>query len=124
MLPSAKITGFVPSKELARARQFYEKTLGLRLLSEDDFALVFEAGGGLVRVTKVENFKPQEFTILGWVVPSIEDAARELEEKGVTFQRYGFKNQDARGIWTSPSGAKIAWFKDPDGNVLSISQLK
>jgi hypothetical protein len=94
------------------------------LLSEDNFALVFESGGGLVRVTKVQDFKPQEFTILGWVVPSIDDAVSKLGEKGVTFQQYGFKDQDARGVWTAPSGAKIAWFKDPDGNVLSISQLK
>lgn len=122
MLGSTKIVAFAPTKDFKKARAFYEGVLGLRFISEDPFALVLDANRIMVRVTKVPEFKPQQFTILGWEVSDIEKFVSGLQEKGVNFERYGLPGQDERGIWTAPGGAKVAWFKDPDGNVLSISQ--
>jgi catechol 2,3-dioxygenase-like lactoylglutathione lyase family enzyme len=123
MLGSMKIVSFVPVKDTKKARAFYEGVLGLGFVSEDQFALVLNANGTMLRVTNVPNFKPQEFTIVGWEVGNIEQAVSSLREKGVAFQSYGFPGQDAQGIWSSPSGAKVAWFKDPDGNLLSLAQF-
>ncbi|MEK6324924.1 MAG: VOC family protein [Acidobacteriota bacterium] len=124
MLGSAQITAFVPTSDSERARQFYVDALGLGFVSDDPFALVLDANGTTVRVSKVGEFAPQKFTVLGWEVSDIEKAVMDLEEKGVSFEKYGFPGQDERGIWTVPGGAaKVAWFKDPDGNVLSVSQL-
>jgi hypothetical protein len=92
-------------------------------VSEDDFALVFEANGTMVRVTKVQNFKPQQFTILGWDVTDVNEVVLRLHERGIRFENYGMEEQDEHGIWKSPSGARVAWFKDPDGNVLSLTQF-
>jgi len=122
MLGSTRIMAFIPTRDATKARAFYEGLLGLRLVSEDQFALVLDANGIMVRVTKVPEFKPQQFTILGWAVPNVEQAVSGLQERGVNFERYGFEGQDDRGIWAAPGGAKVAWFKDPDGNVLSVSQ--
>jgi hypothetical protein len=83
---------------------------------------VFDANGIMLRVTNVPEFKPQVFTVLGWEVPDIGGAVADLTQDGVTFERYDFPGQDERGIWTAPGGAQIAWFKDPDGNVLSVTQ--
>jgi catechol 2,3-dioxygenase-like lactoylglutathione lyase family enzyme len=123
MSNSWKIVSFVPVRDIKKSRPFYEGVLGLDFVSEDRFALVLDANGTMLRVTNVPaDFKPQNFTILGWEVPDIENAAATLREKGVHFEIYGFPSQDANGIWSAPGGAKVAWFKDPDGNLLSISQ--
>jgi catechol 2,3-dioxygenase-like lactoylglutathione lyase family enzyme len=122
MLGSEKIVAFVPTQDAKKARAFYEGVLGLRFVYEDPFALVLDANGIMVRVAKVTEFKPQQFTILGWEVPNTEKAVSDLQERGLNFEKYGIPGQDERGIWTSPSGAKVAWFRDPDGNVLSVSQ--
>ena len=121
MLGSTNIVAFVPTKDLAKARAFYEGVLGLRFVKDDGFALVMSANGIMVRVSKAE-FTPAQFTILGWKVTEIEKMAAELHAKGVQFERFGFFEQDQLGIWTAPTGDKVAWFKDPDGNLLSISQ--
>lgn len=123
MLNQAKLVAFIPTIDFAKARSFYEGVLGLRVVSEDPFALVFDANGTMLRVTNVQNFKPQPFTIAGWDIPEIESAVGGLSERGVRFEQYGMPGQDQRGIWNSPSGARIAWFKDPDGNVLSLTQF-
>lgn len=122
MLGSQKIIGFIPTRDAKRAKQFYQNALGLRLVSEDQFAVVFDANGNMLRVTPVPEFKPDPFTILGWEVTEIEKTVSALQQKGVAFEQYGFLKQDELGVWTSPSGAKVAWFKDPDGNLLSVSQ--
>jgi catechol 2,3-dioxygenase-like lactoylglutathione lyase family enzyme len=114
---------FVPARDLRKARSFYEGVLGLRFVRQDELALVLDAIGITVRVAQVPEFKPQQFTILGWEVSSIEEAVSGLEARGVDFESYGLKDQDPRGIWAAADGAKVAWFKDPDGNVLSVSQL-
>jgi catechol 2,3-dioxygenase-like lactoylglutathione lyase family enzyme len=124
MLGSHKIMAFAPTLDASKARPFYEGVLGLRVLSQDNFALALDANGIMLRVTNVPTgFKPQQFTILGWQVPDVVKAVSELTAKGVTFERYGFAGLDAQGIWTAPGGAKIAWFKDPDGNILSLTQF-
>lgn len=123
MLNQAKLVAFIPTIDFAKARSFYEGVLGLRVVSEDPFALVFDANGTMLRVTNVQNFKPQPFTIAGWEVADIESAVASLAQRGVHFEQYGMPGQDERGIWNSPSGARVAWFKDPDGNVLSLTQF-
>lgn len=123
MLNQAKLVAFIPTIDFAKARSFYEGVLGLRVVSEDPFALVFDANGTMLRVTNVQNLKPQPFTISGWDVADIESAVAGLTQRGVRFEQYGMPGQDERGIWNSPSGARVAWFKDPDGNVLSLTQF-
>ncbi|HEV2493341.1 MAG TPA: VOC family protein [Terriglobia bacterium] len=123
MLGGTKLVAFISTRDLALAKPFYREVLGLRLLSEDSFALVFDAYGIMLRVTKVSELTPQRFTVLGWGVPDIAPAVADLEARGAQFERYAGMDQDEHAIWTAPSGAKVAWFKDPDGNVLSVSQL-
>ncbi len=96
--------------------------LGLRFIHNDGFASVFDANGIMVRMAKVPEFKPFPFTLLGWHVTDIASAVTLLDQRGVHFERFGFFEQDALGVWTAPSGDKVAWFKDPDGNLLSVSQ--
>src|SRR5271154_5059573 len=122
MLSSSKIVAFVPTRDSAQAKAFYEGILGLKFIYEDGFALVLDANGIKVRVAKVPEFKPAQFTILGWEVSDIESTVSDLAKKGIRFEKYGLPGQDESGIWGAPSGAKVAWFKDPDGNVLSLSQ--
>jgi len=122
MLNANKVIGFVPTKDAERARRFYANVLGLRFVADDQFALVFDANGTMLRVVRVKDFTPFPFTLLGWEVSKIEDVVSGLEKKGVVFERYGWFEQDKLGIWTAPGGAKVAWFKDPDGNLLSVSQ--
>jgi catechol 2,3-dioxygenase-like lactoylglutathione lyase family enzyme len=123
MLGSMPIVAFVPATQRERTRGFYADVLGLTLTGEDQFALTFDAGGTMLRVAFVEQLEPQGFTILGWIVEDIAAAARELSQRGVEFKRYAWMEQDAAGIWRAPGGAQVAWFPDPDGNTLSITQL-
>jgi catechol 2,3-dioxygenase-like lactoylglutathione lyase family enzyme len=123
MLASEKIVGFVPISDPARAKSFYGEILGLKFVSEDPFAVVFDANGNTLRLTRVQDARPQPFTILGWQVSDIVTTVQQLQAAGVAFERYGdFMKQDELGIWTAPGGSRIAWFKDPDGNILSIGQ--
>ena len=122
MLSLNKIVAFVPTKDPAKARSFYEGVLGLRFVKDDGFAMVLDANGIMIRVAKAPDFKPAPFTILGWQVSEIEKVVAMLHEKGVVFEIFSFLEQDKLGVWTAPSGDKVAWFKDPDGNVLSVSQ--
>ena len=117
------VIAFVPTTDPARAREFYAGTLGLDLVDENQFALVFRLGATMLRVTTVESFSPQPFTVLGWRVPDVEEAIRALTARGVTFERFDRMEQDALGVWTSPVGGRIAWFRDPDGNTLSLAEL-
>jgi catechol 2,3-dioxygenase-like lactoylglutathione lyase family enzyme len=122
MLGNAKLMAFVAITDALRARAFYEGVLGLKLVADEEFALVFDANDTMLRLQKVEAFTPHPFTSLGWQVDDIAATIRDLVAKGVVFERYGFMQQDELGVW-SHDGARIAWFKDPDGNVLSLAQF-
>jgi len=125
MLGTSKVVAFVPVTDGERARAFYEGVLGLRLVEDQKpFAMVFDANGTMVRVTPVGEFKPQPFTVLGWDVERIESTVEGLTAAGVEFLRFkGMNDGNALGIWNAPSGARVAWFKDPDGNVLSLTEF-
>lgn len=120
---SYKLVAFAGTRDQERAKAFYGGALGLRLVSEDRFALVFDANGTMLRIAVVEEVATVKYTVLGWQVPDIAETARDLQQAGVELERYEGMKQDERGIWKSPSGASIGWFKDPDGNTLSITQF-
>jgi catechol 2,3-dioxygenase-like lactoylglutathione lyase family enzyme len=123
-LGNQSVIAFIATRDAERARRFYRDILGLALvLDQLPFALVFDAGGTMLRVTPVKELHPAEYTVLGWQVPDIVAAAKAMEKAGVRFERYPGLEQDELGIWTAPgNAARVAWFKDPDGNTLGISQ--
>ena len=123
MLGTAALIAFVATTEPTRAKTFYGATLGLALVADEQFALVYDANGTMLRIQKVSEHVPVRSTALGWKVSDIREAVASLSAKGVRFQRFAGLTQDADGIWTSPLGPLVAWFKDPDGNVLSLTQL-
>ncbi|MGA8311742.1 MAG: VOC family protein [Terriglobales bacterium] len=122
MLSSSKIVGFVPTKDSRKARAFYEGMLGFQFVSDDQFALVMRAGETMIRIAKAQDFAPAPYTVMGWEVRDIEAIVRWLTQRGVVFEKYPFVQDRELGIWTTPGGDKVAWFKDADGNVLSVSQ--
>ena len=124
MLGSHKIMAFVGTRDPERAKAFYLDTLGLRLVSEElPFALVFDANGTMLRVSVVQEVAAAKYTVLGWQVPDIVATVKDLEKAGGKLERYGIPGQDELGIWRAPGGARVAWFKDPDGNLLSVTQF-
>ncbi|HUB60147.1 MAG TPA: VOC family protein [Puia sp.] len=124
MLGNQSLVAFVPVTDAGRARPFYEQTLGLKVTHEDSYGVMFDANGVKLRMSVVgSELKPAPYTILSWLVPDIRAMIPAMESKGVKFERYDFFEQDELGVWTAPEGAKIAWFKDPDGNTLSLTQL-
>ena len=122
MLSEPKITAFIPTVKPVQSKQFYMNILGLKLVSEDEYGLEFESNSTLLRVSIVQEFNPQPFTVLGFKIKGIIAQVEKLTKKGVIFERYSYFKQDNLGIWTSPSKAKIAWFMDPDGNLLSLTE--
>jgi predicted enzyme related to lactoylglutathione lyase len=122
-LGSADLIAFVPTKDMGKARPFYEKTLGLPMEGESPVACAFRAGGVLLRVIVVEQLTPFPFTLLGWSVDDIAATVAALTARGVAFDRFEGVEQDELGVWRSPGGARVAWFKDPDGNTLSLTQF-
>lgn len=122
MLGNATVTAFVATAHPTRSRTFYRDTLGLRLVSDDQFAIAFDCNGIQLRIQKVDKVQPHPFTALGWQVPNIREAVAGLVTRGVAFERYAFLEQDELGVWRAPSTAQVAWFKDPDGNLLSLTE--
>ncbi len=122
MLSTTQVVSFVPSTDLDRSRRFYESVLGLRVLHQDTFAVVVASGSSVVRITDVgPGLTVQAFTVLGWEVADLDAEADALKARGVAFLDVPGLEQDERGAWTAPGGTRIAWFKDPDGNTLSLS---
>jgi len=124
-LAKYNVVGFLSIVDVERAKAFYRDTLGLTLLSEEPpFALVFDANGIMLRLGMAKELPPVQGTVLGWQVPDIVAAVKEMEQAGVHFERYNLEwmKQDDLGIWTTPTGARVAWFKDPDGNTLSLAE--
>lgn len=124
ILASAKAVTFVVTRDRQKAIAFYRDTLGFPLTEENDFAAVFDLNGTMLRVSTVKDHQAQQHTVLGWEISDVAATAKALRDKGVTFNVYEGFGQDDLGIWSAPgSGAKIVWFNDPDGNVLSLSQF-
>jgi len=123
MLTSNELVAFVATADTEAAMMFYRDRLGLRLVAETPNALEFEAGEIMLRVTPVEAVTPQPYTVLGWKVPDIVEEVLALSKRGIAFERFDGMEQDENAIWTAPGGARVAWFKDPDGNLLSLSQF-
>jgi catechol 2,3-dioxygenase-like lactoylglutathione lyase family enzyme len=121
-LGHCQLVAFVATCNASRAKAFYRDTLGLRLVSEDGFALVFDVNGTLLRVAVVQHVAPGPYTVLGWEVADVAATAQALRTAGVVLERYAGMQQDDLGVWTPPGGSQVAWFKDPDGNTLSVSQ--
>jgi catechol 2,3-dioxygenase-like lactoylglutathione lyase family enzyme len=116
------VVTFLLTKRPDAALAFYRDTLGLSFQRDDGFALVFDLKGIMLRISKVPEFTPAQNTVLGWESRDIRSDVLQLAAKGVVFERYPNMGQDERGIATFPGGDNVAWFKDPDGNVLSLSQ--
>ena len=123
ILGSQELVAFVATRDPSRAKEFYRDTLGLPLVSEDEFALVFDAAGTMLRVTRVQEVGATKYTVLGWRVRDIVRTAKGLQRVHIILERYAGMQQDKLGVWSSSSGARVAWFKDPDGNTLSITQF-
>jgi catechol 2,3-dioxygenase-like lactoylglutathione lyase family enzyme len=122
LLSSGKLIGFLFTTDYDRARDFFVNKLGCEFLSQDQFALVVNLSGSMIRISRIPDFTPAKGTVLGWEVKNIEAIADWLTTQGVTLERYPFIQDQERGIWTTPDGSKVAWFKDPDGNILSVSE--
>jgi catechol 2,3-dioxygenase-like lactoylglutathione lyase family enzyme len=122
MLTDAKTGAFLAVTDRARAKQFYGGTLGFALRHEDQYALVFDSNGTTLRISPVKSFTPQPFTVLGWEVADIKAAVAALAARGIEFVRVPGLPQDDQGIWSPAPGIFVAWFKDPDGNMLSLGQ--
>lgn len=122
MLASGRLIGFVPTTDSKRARDFYEGKLGFQFVSDDQFALVMQAGENMIRIAKAKDFTPAQYTAMGWEVTDVEAMVKWLNGRGVKFEKYSLVEDRELGIWTTPNGDKVAWFKEPDGNVLSLSQ--
>lgn len=123
MLTKNNSVSFVATRNAAASRVFYEERLGLKLIADEYFALVFDLNGHTLRIAKVDELIPAAHAVLGWNTNNIEETVKSLIACGVVFDVYENMQQDDFGIWVSPTGAKVAWFKDPDENVLSITQL-
>jgi catechol 2,3-dioxygenase-like lactoylglutathione lyase family enzyme len=124
MLSTEKLIGFAATANPPEAKKFYETTLGLKLIEDSPYALVFVAGATTIRVQKVQTVVVSGYTALGWQVNNIAKAVQELSARGVKFQKYEGLPQDETGVWRTPDGSAVAWFKDPDGNTLSITEFK
>lgn len=122
MLGDARAVAFAPTADLDRARAFYEGVLGLTVEGREPSALVLSAGGVRIRIIQPETFMPSPATVLGFEVEDIHAVVRALSARGVITERYSFNAQDTGGVWNAPSGDKVAWLKDPDGNILSLTQ--
>ena len=124
MLDSSDLVAFAAATDLYRARVFYEQILGLPVAEHNDFACVLDANGTMLRITAVPEVLRAGYTVLGWRVTDIVGTVRGLIAKGVVFLRYDGMDQDEDGVWTTPGGEKVAWFADPDGNILSLTQFR
>jgi catechol 2,3-dioxygenase-like lactoylglutathione lyase family enzyme len=123
MLQTSEIIAFAATTDLDKARDFYEHTLGLRFVEQNEFACVFDANGTMLRITAVSDVANPGYTVLGWKVRDIEAVVQALRHNGVKFTQYEGMDQDLNGIWTTPNGDKAAWFTDPDGNNVSLTHF-
>jgi catechol 2,3-dioxygenase-like lactoylglutathione lyase family enzyme len=123
MLSEAKVVSFVATQRPEESKAFYKDVMGLRLTADEEHAIVFDANGTMLRVQKAAEVKPHPYTSLGWEVEDIVATVQGLRDRGVEFEVVGFLPQDELGIWSPGGSTKVAWFKDPDGNLLSLTQF-
>ncbi|HVS96387.1 MAG TPA: VOC family protein [Puia sp.] len=123
MLGKYALMAFVSTAEPATGRAFYEEKLGLTVTSVDDYGVMYDAGGTTLRMSFVRELHPAPYSILSWMVRDIHSVMKGLKAKGVVFEMYEGLGQDEAGVWTAPGGTKVAWFKDPGGNLLSLSEI-
>ena len=123
MLDKSSLIAFAATQNPEQAKHFYGEVLGLQLVTDEQWAMVFNANGTTLWLQKVEQVSPTPYTALGWRVDDIRATIRGLTEQDVVFERYEFLPQDEDGVWSVPGGAQVAWFKDPDGNLLSLTQF-
>jgi catechol 2,3-dioxygenase-like lactoylglutathione lyase family enzyme len=123
VLETSEAVAFLPSADLERSERFFQDVLNLELVSRSPFASVFQVSGGTLRVTKVDELRPQPFTVFGWLVADLRAVVRDLRDREIDMIRYEGLDQDDDGIWTTPGGDLVAWFHDPDANVLSLTEL-
>ena len=124
MLGNRRLMAFGATNDASKAKVFYQEKLGLKLISDEPFALVFDANGTVLRIQKAKNWTPPEFTVLGWEVPDIAQAVSALTGNGIQFLRVPSLKQDDLGIWSADERTKVAWFRDPDGNILSLTEFR
>ena len=124
MLAGNDLMAFLATSDPAKALAFYQDALGLTLIADEEYALVFEANGTMLRVQKVASVAAAPYTALGWSTQAIDEDVAGLTARGVVFERFEGMEQDTAGIWTAPGGARVAWFKDPDGNLLSLTEFR
>lgn len=122
MLNSSKVVGFVATVKPVESAHFYEQILGLQFMEDSPFALVFASGDTTIRVQKVQSLTAPPYTALGWEVKAIVATVQQLTKKGVVFLQFDGLPQDETGIWSTPDGSQVAWFYDPDGNMLSLTE--
>jgi catechol 2,3-dioxygenase-like lactoylglutathione lyase family enzyme len=122
MFGSAKLQVIICTSKIQPAEQFYGGVLGLPLQARSQGALVYDVGGTSVRVSPVPSTRPSEHTVLGFAVPDIASAIAVLQGRGVTFERFPGFSHDQSGVVCAPDGSRVAWFRDPDGNLLSVVQ--
>ena len=124
VLTTCDVIAFASTTDLAKARTFYADVLGLKVLEQNAYACVFDAGGTMLRITAVDAVAQPGYTVLGWRVSDVSATVARLESVGVVCTRYEGMEQDQHGVWTTPHGDRVAWFTDPDGNVLSLTQFR
>jgi catechol 2,3-dioxygenase-like lactoylglutathione lyase family enzyme len=118
-----RVMAFLATTDAPRAIAFYRDVLELTFVEDSPYALVFRSGETMLRIQRVDEVTPPPFTSLGWEVDDIAQSMRDLLARGVAFLRFGFVVQDELGIWAAPDGTRVAWFKDPDGHTLSLTQF-
>ena len=123
MTPLDKPVLFLATANAERSRAFYERVVGLKFAGDEPYALVFQIGDSMLRIQKVDRVPKLSHTLLGWDVRDIRSTVAALSKAGAVFQRYEGLDQDDIGVWRSPGGALVAWFQDPDGNTLSLTQF-
>ena len=123
MLANAKLQSIIWTSRIGAAETFYRDALGLRLRGKSDGALVSDVGGGDLRVSPVPSTEPYTHTVLGFAVEDINAVMTLMSARGVSFERFPGFRHDENGIVVTPDGARVAWFRDPDGNILSVVQF-
>ncbi|NKC01482.1 MAG: VOC family protein [Pseudomonadales bacterium] len=122
MLANAELQTLALTADIPTAITFYEEVLGLSLKANSDGAAVFDVGGRDLRVSPVAETSPTEHTVFGFAVADVQGVAEELSSKGVPLVEFQGFPHDQNGLVATPDGSRVCWFRDPDGNLISVVQ--